>query len=304
MVESASFKRCPCPEHKGPRLLSPSDFSKDSSKPDGLQSWCKACMKRAHDRWVQANPEKQRARGRRWERANAKQRLARTKRAQAALRDQVLDHYGRVCACPGCGATKRLTIDHVNGDGKAHRLEVFGTSSSATYRLYAWLISNGFPEEFQVFCLPCNSSKQNGVACQLNHHKLNHDQEMTTVSNDIIEVPMSEALEAARALGAEHGQNAASWSFDGNTTHETYVRALRGIREGDPLVLDSFPSEPRGLGDEYTVESLYYDLNLVYDPDRDADEIAQITEAFEQAERDAFWAEVERAAIYQVESER
>jgi hypothetical protein len=120
------------------------------------------------------------------------------------------------------------------------------------------------------------------------------------------EVPLEECLEAARKLGAEHGQNAASWSFDGNTPHETYVVALRGIREGDPAVLDRFNAPP-GIGSEYAIESLYYDLDLAYPPDRptpaEASEIAQITEAFEQAEQDAFWAEVERAARYQVEGD-
>jgi hypothetical protein len=119
--------------------------------------------------------------------------------------------------------------------------------------------------------------------------------------SDTIEVPMDEALEAAEKLGAEHGHAAGTWAFDGNTTHETYVRALRGIREGDPAVLDSFPSEPAGICAGYTAENLYDDLNLVFDPDREADEVMALAEAYEQAARDAFWAEVERAAICQVE---
>ena len=76
----------------------------------------------------------------------------------ARARDQVLDHYGRVCVC--CGATRGLTIDHVNGDGKAHREELKGD-------LYRWLVQEGFPRGFQVLCTPCNSSKGTGLACRM-----------------------------------------------------------------------------------------------------------------------------------------
>ena len=44
----------------------------------------------------------------------------------AATLAAVLAHYGRVCACPGCGATDDLTIDHKNGDGRAQRIKLFG----------------------------------------------------------------------------------------------------------------------------------------------------------------------------------
>ena len=113
-----------------------------------------------------------------------------------------------------------------------------------------------------------------------------------------VEVPLEECLAGARKLGAEHGRGVATWAFDGNTTQETYERTLAGIRAGDPLVLDSF-SPPEVYG-AYTAEQLYDDLDLVYAPAQ-TDEIRQIAEAYEQAAQDAFWAEVERAASYQVE---
>lgn len=59
-------------------------------------------------------------------------------------------------------------------------------------------------------------------------------------------VPVSfEVLEErARELGADHGRAAASWFFGGNTSRETYAAVLKGIEEGDPAVLDSFPGSP------------------------------------------------------------
>jgi len=132
------FKYCPCPDHEGPRWLSQEAFRKNAGRKDGLSSWCKACNARQH-------------------------RDERTR-----LRDQVFDHYGRVCACPGCGATDKLTIDHVNGGGTAHRIEVFGRLAESV-KMHRWLIEQGFPDGFQVLCTSCNASKWKGTACRIDH---------------------------------------------------------------------------------------------------------------------------------------
>ena len=50
------------------------------------------------------------------------------------------------------------------------------------------------------------------------------------------------AIAYATELGAEHGRDAASWFFDGNTTDATYRAVLRGIEDGDPAMLDTIPS--------------------------------------------------------------
>jgi hypothetical protein len=136
--ESATVKRCPCPEHEGARELPASKFSKNRSTSDGLAGWCRVCTQR------------QRA------------------RANDLIRDQVFGHYGRVCACPGCGATDKLTIDHIDGNGAAHRAEIFGRQRGGVW-FYRWLIAQGFPDGYQVLCDLCNSSKRTGAACRLDH---------------------------------------------------------------------------------------------------------------------------------------
>jgi hypothetical protein len=105
----------------------------------------------------------------------ARQRAARAanpgpgRAAEAAYRDQlrtdVYDHYGWACAC--CGSTEDLTIDHVKGDGGAHRKEL-GLDGSGT-KFYRWLRANGFPAGFQTLCRACNRSKAGGTECQLAH---------------------------------------------------------------------------------------------------------------------------------------
>ena len=68
---------------------------------------------------------------------------------------KVLTAYGGKCAC--CGETDMhfLTLDHILGDGRAHRRELGGTSN-----VYQWLIDNNFPPGFQVLCVNCNCAKQ------------------------------------------------------------------------------------------------------------------------------------------------
>ena len=83
-----------------------------------------------------------------------------------ALRARIFAHYGTSCAC--CGATEDLCIDHVNGGGKDHRIELFGRNN-VSLQLYRWLIEQGFPEGYQTLCRPCNTSKRDGERCRLEH---------------------------------------------------------------------------------------------------------------------------------------
>jgi len=91
-------------------------------------------------------------------------RRASAQRRRHRQREAVFSHYGRSCSC--CGATERLTIDHVNGDGAEHRRALGGEGST---RLYNWLAVTGFPPGFQTLCEPCNQSKGRKRACRINH---------------------------------------------------------------------------------------------------------------------------------------
>lgn len=73
-------------------------------------------------------------------------------------RQQVLDHYGRQCACCGEDHEVFLVIDHIENDGSAHR-QVIGKGAAALYR---WLVRHGFPPGFQTLCFNCNFAKSNG----------------------------------------------------------------------------------------------------------------------------------------------
>lgn len=77
------------------------------------------------------------------------------------LKDQIFEVYGKRCACCGESNPAFLSIDHVNGQGRAHRASLNGGT-----QLYLDIIRRGFPAEFQILCFNCNLGRAyNGGVC-------------------------------------------------------------------------------------------------------------------------------------------
>jgi hypothetical protein len=108
-------------------------------------------------------------------------------------------------------------------------------------------------------------------------------------------------LSEAEKAGVEHGRAAASWYFDGNTSRETYEAVLRGLEDGDPAVLDTFPSSPLSgeWADDPTPASVLEALGVEENDDAADDYLG----AYESGFSDAVMFEIEGAARYQVEGE-
>lgn len=53
-----------------------------------------------------------------------------------------------------------LSIDHVDGNGAEHRMELFGNRRVGGYRFYLWLKRNDYPDNFQVLCFSCQFRKR------------------------------------------------------------------------------------------------------------------------------------------------
>jgi hypothetical protein len=81
-------------------------------------------------------------------------------RCNERLRMEVLKAYGGEepkCACCDEKEIKFLSIDHVEGNGNAHRRNI--VKSRSGYQFYRWLKKNNFPSGFQVLCYNCNMAK-------------------------------------------------------------------------------------------------------------------------------------------------
>jgi len=77
------------------------------------------------------------------------------------LRDALVEAYGGRCACTNCPETNPafLTLDHINGDGKAHRMKL----GSHTY---ADLRRQGWPKDgYRLLCWNCNAMTRFGRTC-------------------------------------------------------------------------------------------------------------------------------------------
>ena len=84
------------------------------------------------------------------------------RRSNRALRDQILDYYGRQCCCCGESQDQFLTIDHIEGGGNAHRREIKRLGGNG---FYAWLRQSEFPSGFQTLCFNCNWAKGHHGHC-------------------------------------------------------------------------------------------------------------------------------------------
>lgn len=76
-------------------------------------------------------------------------------RYRAKLRAEILEVYGKECACCGEARTERLALDHVNGSGGIERRKLGITSGS---NFYCYLRKRGWPIGYRILCHNCNQS--------------------------------------------------------------------------------------------------------------------------------------------------
>lgn len=87
------------------------------------------------------------------------------------IRQQVIAHYGGVCACCRESTPLLLTIDHKDNDGANHRRSV--TGGRGGIRFYRWLLAEKFPKGYQILCWNCNAGRHlNGGVCPHPNHPI------------------------------------------------------------------------------------------------------------------------------------
>lgn len=119
------------------------DFGVRKSMPDGRRSECKKCYRAYLDNYRARHQQKINANNRRY---------------YAALREEVFAHYGKQCACCSEDVMEFLSIDHINGGGRAHRKQT-------NEHIYEWLKKNGFPSGFRTLCHNCNFARGRYGVC-------------------------------------------------------------------------------------------------------------------------------------------
>jgi hypothetical protein len=81
------------------------------------------------------------------------------------VKQAAIDAYGGRCICCGEERLIFLSIDHVHGDGRAHRERMREQHESRD--IYVWLRNHGYPQDgrLQVLCHNCNMAKRTRSAC-------------------------------------------------------------------------------------------------------------------------------------------
>ncbi len=95
-----------------------------------------------------------------WYHDRASQVKAAAKRYRQRLKEQLIKHYSNGTGqCSRCGVSDIdiLCIDHISGNGNAHRRSIGRTSG---YGFYQWLNKEKLPDGFQVLCYNCNMKKR------------------------------------------------------------------------------------------------------------------------------------------------
>ena len=82
------------------------------------------------------------------------------KKKSTRIKTEVMTYYGGgkpACSVCGEGRLACLTIDHINGNGAAHRKEIGGCSGIWFYK---WLQKNDYPDGYQTLCMNCQYVKR------------------------------------------------------------------------------------------------------------------------------------------------
>lgn len=131
------------------RKCRPVDFTKAQQR----REWHKHYIKR-RNKDIQAYRKMQRERARRYYKIAAIPRRVKGREYarlyQHKIREEMLKAYGEKCTC--CGETNRgfLTLDHVNNNGKLHRL-AFKSGTLLDLRRRGW------PKDgYTILCYNCN----------------------------------------------------------------------------------------------------------------------------------------------------
>lgn len=84
--------------------------------------------------------------------------LAKQKSDRTHTREKVLSAYGGKCRCCGEKNKEFLTVDHIDRDGRLHRMQ--GTLSA-----YKDMLKNIDHKKYRILCMNCNWAIRYGAIC-------------------------------------------------------------------------------------------------------------------------------------------
>jgi hypothetical protein len=109
-------------------------------------------------RWKHEHRERWKAYAKQWNAEHKPQIRASQRKNYQKLRRETILAYGDRCVCCGEAGLEFLSLDHVHGNGKAHRFAIGRTDGTGFYQ---GLKKLGYPKDgtLQVLCMNCNWAK-------------------------------------------------------------------------------------------------------------------------------------------------
>jgi hypothetical protein len=153
-------------------------FYKNKSKQDGLATECKFCSSKKDREYQIRNADQIKERRHEYYLknkdvitkkvydyidANRDKHNAWGTKSKNKLKTEIFSHYcnGDI-KCRMCEETELgvLTVDHINGNGTKHRIEIGLGRRGGGYGMYQWLKKNNYPDGFQILCFNCQFRKR------------------------------------------------------------------------------------------------------------------------------------------------
>lgn len=138
------------------------EFYADRSKRHGHATVCKDCTKARSAKRTSDPETRDQALAYMRDYAKRPEIVERRRQREAEDRQKVIELYGGACACCGEREPAFLTLDHVEGDGAAHR-----AADPLAGSIVKWHRRHGFKrsDRFQLLCWNCNCAKGIRGAC-------------------------------------------------------------------------------------------------------------------------------------------
>lgn len=131
----------------------------DKRRRDGRKSKCRSCAQAANKAAYDRDPAARVASTMRWRAKNPGKAAAQWHARRVRLKQELVAGYGGRCTCCGESEIAFLTVEHVNGGGRAHHARRHSTG------IYLDVINAGFPAEFTVLCMNCNFARRGNKSC-------------------------------------------------------------------------------------------------------------------------------------------
>lgn len=135
------------------------EFGVEKGKPNGRKARCKPCARKWNKASYDKNPASRVAATLRWKAKKPAHVKAYMAERRLRIKAELVAGYGGKCTCCGETSIEFLTLEHLNGGGRAHR------AIKDSLAIFNEVIKSNFPSEYTILCMNCNFAKRFGKEC-------------------------------------------------------------------------------------------------------------------------------------------